>query len=300
VPDAPPIKDEVSFVSVSPQYFSTLGISMLMGRPFQQQDVPTGNPVAVVNEFFAKKFFPESNPVGRHLAFADAPTVEREIVGVVSDFRQRNPEEDLRPLAYFPIEQTLPPRWSLAIRFRPGTDNGDVAARITNWLVPLDPNLYWETGSLQGLILNSESISMRRPMIQLVASFGGLALLLVIVGVFGVTSFSVAERTREIGIRLALGSSRWGIAATVLGESLKVLLAGLAAGALGAYLLALFLPTEGIGWSGSGVFLYHVSRTDAFTYILAAALLIATVLAASWGPARRASRVDPIIALRYE
>jgi putative ABC transport system permease protein len=297
-PAVSPMEEEIWFVSVSPEYFSTLGVSMLAGRPFQQQD--NGDLVAIVNQSFARKFFPESNPIGYHLSFLGSLTMKREIVGVVSDFRQRNPEEDLRPLVYLPIEQTLPQRWSMAIRLRAGTDNGNADARIGSWLRPLDPQLYWEMGSLHELILNSESVTMRRPMIELVASFGGLALLLVIVGVFGVTSFSVAERTREIGIRLALGASRRRIAATVLRESLKVALAGLGAGTLGAYLLALFLPTEGIGWSGSGVFLYGVSRMDSLTYFSAAALLIAVVLAASWGPARRATRVEPTIALRYE
>jgi putative ABC transport system permease protein len=297
---AAPVEEEIWFVSVSPEFFSTLKVAMLAGRPFGVRDGQEGNPVAIINQTFAKQYFPGTNPIGHHLAFADSPTTWREIVGIVSDFRQRNPEEDLRPLAYFPAAQTVPPRWSLAIRVRAASDIGDVTAGIGNWLRPVDPQLYWETGSLQRLILDSESLTMRRPIMTLVASFGGLALILVVVGVFGVTSYSVAERTREIGIRVALGAAGREIAGLVLRESLGVTLAGLAVGTFCAFAMTRFFPTEGIGWSGSGIFLYGVSRTDSFTYLLAAALLVSVVLAASWAPARRATKVDPVVALRYE
>jgi len=294
------VEQQIWFVSVSPEYFSTLRVAMLAGRPFQERDGPQARPIAIINQTFAKQYFPETNPIGYHLAFADSPTTWREIVGIVSDFRQRNPEEDLRPLAYFPAAQTLPGRWSLAIRVRAASDTGIVAARINNWLRPVDPQLYWEMGSTQRLILDSESLTMRRPIITLAASFGGLALILVVVGVFGVTSYSVAERTREIGIRVALGAARREIAGLVLRESLGVTLAGLAVGTFGAFAMTRLFPTGGIGWSGSGIFLYGVSRTDSLTYLLTAALLTNVVLAASWAPARRAMHVDPLVALRYE
>src|SRR5206468_4290971 len=249
-----------------------------------------------INQTFAKHYFPGTNPIGYHLAFADSPTSWREIVGVVCDFRQRNPEEDLRPLAYFPAAQTLPGRWSMAIRVRAASDMGNTSARISNWLQPVDPQLYWQLGSLQAQIHDSESLTLRRPMITLLASFGSLALILVIVGVFGVTSYSVAERTREIGIRTALGAARLEIAGLVFRESLKVALAGLAVGTFCAFAVTRFFPTEGIGWSGSGIFLYGVSRTDSLTYLVSAALLTGVVVVASWAPARRAMKVDPMVA----
>jgi putative ABC transport system permease protein len=299
-PKAAPAEEQIWFVSVSPEYFSTLRVAMLAGRPFQERDGQEASPIAIINQTFAKQYFPETNPIGYHLAFADSPTTWREIVGIVSNFRQRNPEEDLRPLAYFPVAQTLPGRWSMAIRVRAASDMGNAAARVNNWLRPVDPQLYWEMGSMQRLILDSESLTMRRPIITLVASFGGLALILVVVGVFGVTSYSVAERTREIGIRVALGAARCEIAGLVLRESLGVTLAGLAVGTFGAFAMTRLFPTGGIGWSGSGIFLYGVSRTDSLTYLLTAALLTNVVLAASWAPMRRAMRVDPMVALRYE
>jgi len=297
---AAPAEQEIYFVSVSPEYFSTLKVGMLSGRPFQERDGQEGGPVAIVNQTFAKTYFPETNPIGYHLAFADSLIIRREIVGIVSDFRQRNPEEDLRPLAYFPATQMFPGRWSLAIRVRAESDMGNVAAGLNSWLRAVDPQLYWDVSSMQQQIHDSESLTLRRPIIALLSSFGGLALVLVVVGVFGVTSYSVAERTREIGIRVALGAARGEIAGLVLRETLVVTLAGLAVGTLGAFVLTRFLPTGQIGWSGSGIFLYGVSRTDALTYTCAAALLTTVAIAASWVPARRATRVDPMVALRYE
>jgi putative ABC transport system permease protein len=309
-PNAKPIEDRIYFVSVSPDYFTTLKVPMFAGRPFRETDTQESNPVAIINQTFANQYFPGINPIGNRLAFANSfvlhdeevhfPAAWREIVGVVSDFRQRNPEEDLRPLAYFPIAQTVPGRWSMAIRVRAASDMGSVAAGISKWLEPVDPQLYWELGSMQAQIHDSESLTLRRPMITLLASFGGLALILVVVGVFGVTSYSVAERTREIGIRSALGAARLEIAGLVLRESLKVTLVGLAVGTFCAFAVARFFPTTGLGWSGSGIFLYGVSRTDSLTYLSAAALLTIVVVAASWVPARRAMRVDPMVALRYE
>jgi ABC-type antimicrobial peptide transport system permease subunit len=222
-------------------------------------------------------------------------------VGVVSDFRQRNPEEDLRALAYFPLAQTPPGgRWSMPIRVRASGDIARIAEGLTNWLRSADPQLYWELGSMQQQIHNSESLTLRRPLITLLASFASLALVLAIVGVFGVTSYSVTERTREIGIRIALGAARSEIAGLVLRETLAVALAGLVVGTLGAFALTRFFPTGSIGWSGSGIYLYGVSRTDVLTYTCAALLLASVAFAAAWVPARRAMRVDPLVSLRYE
>jgi putative ABC transport system permease protein len=299
-PKSSSVENEIWFVSVSPEYFATLRVPILAGRCFEEGDGQRGNYVAIINQSFAKQYFPGTNPIGYHLAFADSPARWNEIVGVVSDFRQRNPDEDLRPLAYFPVAQTVPPMWSMAIRFRAAGYLPNVAASISDWLEPLDSQLYWGIGTMQDEIHDSESLTLRRPMIALVASFGSLAMLLVIVGVFGVTSYSVAERTREIGIRVALGAARVNIASLIVREALAIAFIGLAAGTLCAYLTTHFYPTEGIGWSGSGIFLYGVSRTDSLTYLSAGALLAAIVLAACWLPTRKAMQVDPVVALKYE
>jgi len=296
-----PMEDEIWFLSVSPEYFSTLKVAMLAGRPFRDGDTSEASAVAIINQTFAKQYFPGANPVGYHVALADSPKTWKEIVGIVSDFRQRNPEEDIRPLAYFPLAQTLPVgRWSMAIRVRASSKVADTARDLSKRLQHVDPQLYWELGSMRQQIHDSESLTLRRPLITLMASFGSLALLLAIVGVFGVTSYSVMERTREIGIRVALGAVPGEVAKLVLLETLLVTLAGLTVGTLGAFVLTRFFPTGSIGWSGSGIYLYGISRTDALTYTCAAALLAGVALLASWVPAQRAMRVDPMVALRYE
>jgi predicted permease len=299
-PRAAPAQEELYFVTISPGYFQTVKVPMLSGRSFEETDSRAWNPVAIVNDTFAKQYFPQDNPVGHHIAFADSPASWIAIVGVVSDFSQRNPEEDSRPLAYFPVSQMLPRQWSLAIRTRSSADFSSVSQTLNNWLGQVDPQLYWQFGAMQQEIHDSESLSLRRPVVTLLASFGGLALLLALVGVFGVTSYSVTERTREIGIRVALGAARGKIARVVLREALAITFAGLVFGAMGAFAMTRFFPTAHIGWSGSGIFLYGISRTDALTYALAAAILTSVALAASWLPAQRATRVDPIIALRHE
>ena len=299
LPGVTPFETELYFVTASPDYFSTLKVPLLAGRAFRDTDTFTSNPVAIVNETFAKQFFPRANPVGQHLALADAHTWT-EIVGVVADFSQRNPEEDSRPLAYFPILQRLPGQWSMAMRLRTAADDASVARQLADSLRQIDPQLYWQFGSMRQQILESESLTLRRPVLVLSASFAVLALILALVGVFGVMSYSVSERTREIGIRVALGAVRGEIANLVLRETLAVTAAGLLLGAIGAYVIAQFLPTSGIGWSGSGIFLYRVSRTDPVTYLGAAFLLTTVAVAASWLPARRATRVDPLVALRHE
>jgi len=264
-PKAVRTQEELYFVTVSPGYFDTLKVPMLSGRSIQETDSHTSSAVAIVNETFVKQYFPRASPVGHHIAFADSPASWIEIVGVVSDFSQRNPEEDSRPLAYFPVSQMLPRQWSLAIRMHTSADFSSGSQALNNWLGQVDPRLYWQFGTMQKEIHDSESLSLRRPIVTLLASFGGLALILALVGVFGVTSYSVTERTREIGIRVALGAVRSEIARVVLREALAITFAGLALGALGAFAMARFFPTADIGWSGSGIFLYVVSRTDART-----------------------------------
>jgi putative ABC transport system permease protein len=297
----PPVQEETWFVSVSPEYFATLKVGMLEGRPFKDADKLESPQVAIINRTFAEVYFHDTDPLGYHISLSDSPASSREIVGVVSDFRQRNPEEDVRPLVYFPVAQMPPLRhWSLVVRVRAAGDMSSVAADLAKSLQTIDPGLYCEIGSMQQLIHDSESLKLRRPILTILASFGALAVVVAIVGVFGVTSFSVAERTREIGIRVALGAARAEITGLLLREALGVLAIGLTAGAMGALTLSRLLPTGPIGWSGSGIYLYGISFTDPLTYLSTAAILIGVVLAASWIPAKRAMKIDPMVALRYE
>jgi putative ABC transport system permease protein len=291
---------ETRRLSADSEFFFTMKFTMLAGRPFNDNDSLDSAAVVIVNQTLAKQFFPNENPLGRRFAFADSPRTWREIVGVVSNVRQRNLDEDPRPIAYLPLAQTLPHDLHLALRVRAPADMGPVSLGLSNWLRPLDQDLYWEQSTMLQRVHDSESVSMRRPVVTLLALFGGLALTLALVGIFAVTSLNVTERTREIGIRIALGAARTEVARLVLKETLFLTIAGLASGALVALVLTQLLPTGSLGWSGSGISLYGVSRTDILTYSCSAMLLSFVALLACYIPARRAISVDPMVALRSE
>ena len=287
-------------LSVDSGFFSTMKFTMLAGRPFSDNDSLGSPAVVIVNQTFASQFFPNENPLSHRFAFADSPMAWREIVGIVSNVRQRNLDEDSQSIAYLPLAQSLPRDLHLAIRVRASADMGPVSRGLSNWLRPLDPDLFWEQSTMLQRIHDSESVSMRRPVVTLLALFGGLALLLALVGIFGVTSFSVTERTREIGIRIALGATHSEVARLVLKETLLLTATGLASGALAALALTQLLPAGPLGWTGSGISLFGVARTDILTYSSSGILLSFVALSACYIPARRAMRVDPIVALRYE
>jgi ABC-type antimicrobial peptide transport system permease subunit len=153
---------------------------------------------------------------------------------------------------------------------------------------------------MRQVIYDSESLTLRRPIVAMLGAFGLLAVLLASAGLYAVLSYWVTERTREIGIRLALGGQRTQLLRKILGDALRMAAPGVAAGAVAAYELSSLLPSGHIGWSGSGVFLFGVTRMDAITYIVAVLLLGGVSVLATLVPARRAMRVDPVAALRHE
>ncbi len=291
---------EVRFISASPELFSTLGIPLLEGRALSPHDTEAAAPVVVINKTMAQMFFPNETPVGRRIRAGQSP-VWREIVGVVADVRQRNLEEDSRPVFYRPYFQGLDAPVSVAVRARSDADMPRAAQALRKTAHETDPQQPWdEVKSMQQIIYDSESLSLRRPVVRLLGAFGLLAVILAILGLYAVLAYSVIERTREIGIRMALGASRRQVLRQIGLDTLRLIAPGATIGLVAAYWLSSLLPSGHIGWSGSGVFLYGVSRADTVTYIGVVAALVSVAMLASFVPARRAMQVDPAASLRHD
>jgi predicted permease len=291
---------EVRYISASPELFATLGIPVLEGRTLSPHDTETAAPVVVANKTMAQTFFPNQSAVGQHIRAGQQP-VWREIVGVVADVRQRNLEEDSRPVFYRPYFQGLDDDLSIAVRARSQADMPRVAQALRKTVRETDPQLPWdEVKSMQQIIYDSESLSLRRPVVRLLGAFALLAVILASLGLYAVLSYSVTEHTREIGIRMALGASRRQVLGQIASGTLRLIAPGAMIGVLAAYWLSSLLPSGPIGWSGSGVFLYGVSQLDAVTYLAVTTGLAAVSMFASFVPARRAMHVDPAASLRHE
>jgi putative ABC transport system permease protein len=278
-----------NYVSASPQYFSVMGISLTRGRLFSSDDTATEPPVALISATLARRFFPHENPIGRRLVFGFPPNggVSREIVGVVADIHDVSLAADPGPMMYVPFAQE--PFWGAEIVVRGRLSAAAAASVIRRETHNIDPGLPVTNVETLPQALQS-SLAQPRFRTLLLAIFGVLALLLSSVGIYGVISFSVSRRTRDIGVRMALGATPANLRRLVLAESANLALLGLAVGVPVALLCNHFLST----------LLFGVSSADPLTYLGVALLLTLVALAAGFIPARRATRVDPIRALHYE
>jgi putative ABC transport system permease protein len=277
------------YVSASPQYFRVMGIPLTRGRHFSVDDTASTPPVALISETLARRYFPHQDPLGRHLVFGFPPygNVSREIVGVVADIHDVSLATKPGPIMYVPFAQA--PFWGAEVVVRSRLSAADAAAAIQTETHNIDPGLpVTDIEALsQGL---QASVAEPRFRTLLLALFGAIALLLAAVGIYGVISFSVSRRTREIGVRMALGATPASLRRLVIEESAKLALFGLAAGIPATLILTHFLST----------LLFAVTPTDPLTLIGVAVLLTLVALVAAYLPARRAMRVDPIVALRCE
>jgi putative ABC transport system permease protein len=266
-------------------------------------DNESSRPVVIISQSVARRYFRDEDPVGRHVSLlehapmtccsAPAPVegLWREIVGVVGDVRQANLDEEPARTLYRPHAQIVEHDMYLVLRARSAADASRVAAELRSRLIAVDPGREWaEARAMSQIIRDSESIRLRRFVLILLGSFAGIALILAAVGVYGVTSSAVAERTKEIGIRIALGATRPLVFGHVVGEMMAVAAAGMAVGAAGAIALTRVIRTM----------LFDVSTTDGATYLGVTLLLGGVVLLASCVPARRAMQVDPVTALRHD
>ncbi len=277
------------YVSTSPQYFPVMGIGLTRGRLFSADDTAMTPPVALISEALAHRYFPHENPIGRRMVFGFPPNtnVVREIVGVVSDIHDESLAKTPGPIMYVPFAQA--PFWGAEVVVRSRLDPADVAAAIRAQTHAIDPGLPVTNIETLPHALHT-SVAEPRLRTMLLAIFGSIALLLAMIGIYGVIAFSVSRRTREIGVRIALGASRASLRRLVLRESAKLALFGLAAGIPASLLSAHFLST----------LLFSVTPTDPLTFIGVAVLLTLVALAGGYIPARRAMRIDPVAALRYE
>jgi predicted permease len=269
---------------ISPDYFKTLGISLMRGRDFNDNDNLSSPKVTIINEKMARYFFGTADPVGKRIGLDDVPDIT--IVGVVKDAQYVNLRENLRRHFYTPIKQEEQLS-SLTVHAKTITDPEAVAGLLRAEIKTMDPHLpLYNVKSLLGEI--DESLVQERLVTWLSTAFGLLATLLAGLGLYGVLTFSVARRTREIGIRVALGAQRSDVFKMVIGHGMILVAIGLALGVTAALFLSRLIES----------LLFGIAPTHGWTFVLASTALLLVALLACYLPARRATKVDPLVALR--
>jgi macrolide transport system ATP-binding/permease protein len=282
--------NEVDERHVSPDYLPALKASLLRGRGFTEADDSSNPGVAIVNQSLANKYFPGQDPIGQRIANDEGgqPSVW-EIVGVVDDVREGPLDVETRPTEYFPINQTMDRGLSLAVRTR--QDPGALLPGLVTMLHQLDPRLgISDEATLTARIGNTQAALLHRFSAYLVGGFAVMALFLGLVGLYGLTAYSVSQRTREIGVRMALGAQRSSVYRLVMGQAGVLTSVGLAIGLLCSIATSMFIRK----------LLFAVPPWDVAILAAVAFLLALASLAASLLPARRAASVDPVQALRSE
>jgi predicted permease len=272
---------------ITPGWFRTMNIPLVVGRDFSEQDKADAPAVAIINEAMARRFWPERNPLGLRFEVGEKPRRTVEIIGVARNSNHRALDEEASPLIYLPLLQHYEAQ--MILHLRNAVEPLGLVAAVRREAQQLDPNLpLFEIKTLEQRL--NESIWPTRTMSKLVVIFGLLALLLAVIGLYGVLSYTVTQRTREIGIHLALGAQGSDVLKLILKQGLRLALIGVALGLASA--LALTRALSG--------FLYGVGATDPLTFALVSLLLVAVALLACYLPARRATKVDPLTALRHD
>ena len=282
----PAVNERISIdvVRIAPRFFETIGLPLLRGRDFRALDTEKSTPTIIVNEAMAQKFWPGADPVGR--AFNDGDTTF-EVVGVARDTKYRDLRERSRMTMYRPLTQFYSSGVNLLVRTT--SDPTPLAPTIQNRLRLLEPALaVFNIRTLSEHV--DRSLYAERMQSLLLSVFSVLALVLTAVGIYGIIAFTVAQRTREVGIRMALGAQKKDVLKLILIRGMVLAAWGTGMGLIGCYWLSRLVSNQ----------LYGVSAHDPATLVTVAALLIVVALSASYIPARRATKVDPLVALRYE
>jgi predicted permease len=270
---------------IGPRYFETMGMTLVRGREFDSTDGPDAPRVVIVNQAFVALHFLDEEPLGRRLSFRDAKGPWHTIVGVVSNSKYASLSEPFLPIAYLPLSQNH--ETGVVLQVRTAGDPAALVGAVRQEIQAVEPNLPMPAVEPMATTIGT-SLYATRMGAWLIGVFGGLALLLASIGVYGVLSFSIARRTRELAIRQALGAERRDILGLVLKEGMGLVGIGLAIGLTGAFL----------GAKSLAQFLYSVSARDTATMVLAPAVLVLVALIACLVPARRAMKVQPTMALK--
>jgi putative ABC transport system permease protein len=271
---------------ISADFFRTIGIPLRQGRFFSEQDRDNSVPVVIISEAMARRFWPGENPIGGRLTPSfHLEQGAREIVGVVGDVKSSSLDADASAMMYLPYKQS--PRPFVSFVVRTAANQESLVQPVSNAIYSIDKEQALTDIRTMEQVL-AESLSDRRFNMTLLLAFAGVALVLAAVGVYGVMNYTVTLRRRELGIRMALGAATSDVLRLVLGQGLTLTLIGVAAGLIAAFALTRLMAS----------LLYGVTATDYLTFVSVSAVLIGVGLAASYVPARRATKVNPTIALR--
>ena len=283
---APGTGPTADFVIVSPQYFAVMGIPLLSGRDFNRYDTITTEPAVVVNQAFADKFFPGENPLGKHLGL-NWNVEHGVIVGVAANARQTSLSISPQPTLF--LEQAQGPMYFAALVVRTGSSPAALSLAVQRTVHAVDRDQeITDVENMEQVV--AQSVARPRLEAYLLGVFAVLALVLAAIGLYGLLAYSVAQRTREIGIRMALGADAGRLVSGVVRDGLGLMLAGIVAGLVAALALTRLLAS----------LLYEVRPADPLTFAGVCALLLAVGISAAWVPARRVVRVDPARSLRWE
>jgi putative ABC transport system permease protein len=279
--------------SISPAFLDVLRTPLTQGRGFSEADDSKAQPVAIVNETLARKFWTNGDAVGQHIRIGGprrqdgTPVPWMTIVGVAGDFKSNGLDSATAPRIFVPNNQQ--PSYGAVVYLRSSADPGTLGDMVRSEVQSVDPSVpVFSVRTMDALM--TDSLAQRRFALELLGIFAGLALLLASIGIYGVMAYTFSRRTNEIGIRMAMGAQRRDILKIAVGEGLLIVVFGLAAGLLGSFVLTRFLQSM----------LFNVKPADPVTFLAISLLLALVTLLACFVPARRASRVDPLIALRHE